>query len=506
LYQSVLPEICVQAGVMDQEQCRLLAADSDLDQACVSQGLQIAADCQIFLAKKQSQQECISAGKLTAQSCKTYLFLKYGYAQDLDGGKNPSLCKQAGTPTAAACQQLLIDNFLPLPCLTAGLTNVAECKYFIEQIDLPAECTAAGIKSQVECNTYMLDKFGTELCAQAGISDKKECRSYLFNRFINNIKCSGQDNLICRYVVENQYLGYVVAKQLQFRALNEFAQKNRGLSVAAGEFIASDITKNITPIKDNSTVLKILSSEQNLVLNGQDELVQTSPVMLMVDADGDSLPDDIEKSIGTGPNNPDSDGDGYYDGDEVRGGYDPLGPGKKTIPLAPAEEAIVAEKTIGHPKAEGIVSDKFQVASVNSQNNGDLTEEKYVLSGQGEPNSTITLYLYSDLPLVALVKTDAYGNWQYEIDRPLQEGGHEVYATINDNTGKILEKSAPFQFFIKEAKALSPQDFIANNPAPSKTDGLLSLYIAIAGLIILSGIVLFIGIYYFNKKGPSVKY
>lgn len=49
------------------------------------------------------------------------------------------------------------------------------------------------------------------------------------------------------------------------------------------------------------------------------------------DSDQDGLSDEEEKMYGTNPNNPDTDGDGYSDGVEVRSGYDPLkaAPGDK---------------------------------------------------------------------------------------------------------------------------------------------------------------------------------
>ena len=46
-----------------------------------------------------------------------------------------------------------------------------------------------------------------------------------------------------------------------------------------------------------------------------------------VDTDNDGLFDDEEAQYGTDINNPDSDGDGYLDGDEVKNGYNPMGEG-----------------------------------------------------------------------------------------------------------------------------------------------------------------------------------
>ncbi len=46
------------------------------------------------------------------------------------------------------------------------------------------------------------------------------------------------------------------------------------------------------------------------------------------DSDNDGLPDYLEDFYGTDINNPDTDGDGYKDGEEVENGYDPMGPGR----------------------------------------------------------------------------------------------------------------------------------------------------------------------------------
>ncbi len=43
-----------------------------------------------------------------------------------------------------------------------------------------------------------------------------------------------------------------------------------------------------------------------------------------VDSDGDLLTDEREEELGTDPNNRDTDGDGFWDGEEVANGFDPL--------------------------------------------------------------------------------------------------------------------------------------------------------------------------------------
>lgn len=49
------------------------------------------------------------------------------------------------------------------------------------------------------------------------------------------------------------------------------------------------------------------------------------------DADQDGLEDYMESYYSADPNNPDTDGDGYKDGDEVRNGYDPAKPGSAKL-------------------------------------------------------------------------------------------------------------------------------------------------------------------------------
>jgi hypothetical protein len=57
----------------------------------------------------------------------------------------------------------------------------------------------------------------------------------------------------------------------------------------------------------------------------------TSSMNIFQDTDQDGLSNEEEKLYGTNPNNPDTDGDGYSDGAEVKSGYDPLkkAPGDK---------------------------------------------------------------------------------------------------------------------------------------------------------------------------------
>jgi hypothetical protein len=52
-----------------------------------------------------------------------------------------------------------------------------------------------------------------------------------------------------------------------------------------------------------------------------------SQLLDSLDSDGDGLTDKQEFINGTDPNNPDTNNDGYLDGEEVKAGYNSLGPG-----------------------------------------------------------------------------------------------------------------------------------------------------------------------------------
>ena len=165
--------------------------------------------------------------------------------------------------------------------------------------------------------------------------------------------------------------------------------------------------------------------------------------ILKVDSDGDGLPDHEELRIGSNPFSADSDQDGYLDGDEVANGYDPLTPSTKE-----GIDKIVFDE----PKNSGKENVLYQVEEVDFfEKNPDKGIE---FKGRALPNSFITLYIYSS-PVVVTVKTDDNGGWSYVLSKELEEGNHEVYAAVTDNTGKVTSKSKPLAF-VKTAQAIEP--------------------------------------------------
>jgi hypothetical protein len=197
------------------------------------------------------------------------------------------------------------------------------------------------------------------------------------------------------------------------------------------------------------------------------------------DTDNDGISNYDEVHIyNTDPSNPDTDNDGFFDGAEILGGYNPL---------SAASEAVVEyeePRTAGFIEDEIFVVEEVEVIEKKKDTQGVERAEKIQLKGKAPANSFITLYIYSD-PIVVTVKTDADGNWVYELDKELEDGSHEVYVAITDNAGRIYAKSRPLPF-VKEAAAVTIDEAALFNPeaqqAPSLTG---SAYVYIIVLLIV---------------------
>lgn len=86
-----------------------------------------------------------------------------------------------------------------------------------------------------------------------------------------------------------------------------------------------------------------------------------------------------------------------------------------------------------------------------------IVKERLKLIGKALPNMYVTVYVYSEVPTIAVVKSDRNGNWVYELDNKLADGQHEAYVTINDNTGRVIAKSNRFAF-VKTAQAVTTEN------------------------------------------------
>lgn len=144
----------------------------------------------------------------------------------------------------------------------------------------------------------------------------------------------------------------------------------------------------------------------------------TSDKNIFEDSDQDGLSNEEERTYGTNSNSPDSDGDGYSDGVEIKSGYDPLkpSPGDKivkdtdpskpaaiSINTAPVNAEVAGSSTQKNPTDKNLTQDlSTKVAAlINSSdsekkdiNMGDIDN---LISDFTNQNQSITI---DDLPAI----------------------------------------------------------------------------------------------------------
>jgi hypothetical protein len=193
---------------------------------------------------------------------------------------------------------------------------------------------------------------------------------------------------------------------------------------------------------------RIFAKDQGQMTSEEIAKREEMKAQLKEDSDVDGIPDYEEDRIGSDPFSADTDQDGYLDGDEVKSGFDPL-----LFSSGDKSDRIVFEE----PKEKGKINDFYEITKVDYKKpTAAEAAEGIELSGKALPNSFITLYIYSS-PIVVTVKADEDGNWYYLLDKEIEDGQHQVYAAVTDNTGKITAKSSPLAF-IKTAQAVTKID------------------------------------------------
>ncbi len=129
-------------------------------------------------------------------------------------------------------------------------------------------------------------------------------------------------------------------------------------------------------------------------------------------------------------------------------------------------------------------------------------EKQVTFKGKALPNSFVTLYIYST-PIIVTVKTDTTGEWEYILNRELEDGQHMVYTATVNNTGKILAKSAPFAF-AKTAEAATLIPAVEKQVTDMRPEVWNSKYtIMITGFLILSVLAVLFVVGVGIRKNPS---
>jgi len=233
-----------------------------------------------------------------------------------------------------------------------------------------------------------------------------------------------------------------------------------------------------------------------------------TPENIAQDSDGDGLANHEEVVIGTDPLNPDTDGDGKLDGEEVSHGTDPLDSNtddtieyEEPSDSGETKEDIFKVSAVSNVERETPSAPKPQPGATSTETSSTSSipqapvststaaaSNKIKIEGKAIPNSFVVLYIYSQKPTVVTVKTDENGNWTYMLDKTLKDGRHEVYAAVTNNSGRIVAKSRPFSFFVKQARAVSADEYLETSGAANvqeESGEMLLQYMIFFGVLIL---------------------
>lgn len=207
-----------------------------------------------------------------------------------------------------------------------------------------------------------------------------------------------------------------------------------------------------------------------------------------IDTDGDGVTDYDELTIyHTNEKKADTDGDGYLDGVEILYKTNPSvsGASEEQKQELPSQNNPLI---FGNVNSKLLVLKDVEVTKVATNAEGKTVAKEITFTGRSEPNSFVTLYLFSN-PIVVTIKTDSHGDWKYTLDKELPDGSHRVVTAITDKTGRVLAKSETIPF-VKVAEAITVGQTQAILPEEQKLgffsgSSLYLLIIFVAGIFIM---------------------
>jgi len=450
---------------------------------------------------------CIISGIVDFEACNRFLFEIYDQPiADQPEHLLPVECLEVEIIDQEQCDQFLKNTFMPDECRQASISSVDDCDIYLAGLHLSPECLVAKIFDNHQCDQFLNERYLDVECSLAGKTDAEACQDHILETYAIDVSCDGLDDVTCNRALRERHLNDLISGQKSIEAIEAVISPYLKQSVTLKP-VPEDETEvrleNFVPIViDKDVTITLLPSVSQVLLNEQDEIVQTASAIIIFDSDGDGVPNEIERRLGTNPFSADSDNDGIDDGDELRRNLNPSGSGELPFSLAPSEQALINQETIEQPKVSGKISRLLLVEKVEDIifDEQGITVQKF--SGSAFPNSLVTLYIYSDLPLVVTVNVDKFGNWEYTLRQSLLDGKHEVYVTVNDNTGKIIAKSNPLSFLIDEAKAVSPEEFIAAQRS-ARSSGIsqqILIYLLLVLIFTIGGIALFVYFIKFRKS------
>ena len=296
------------------------------------------------------------------------------------------------------------------------------------------------------------------------LADDTDALDALFTRFAVTIQ-SGDVDLIreARQAITN-YQRLIV---------------ERALANEEDRFIAGDLSRSLEiELEQIAKKVETFESLRRERLEGSSS----------TDTDGDGITDTDERVLfKTDPLKADTDGDGFIDGVEIIKGFDPLNA---------VSEAVISyrspRETVGITANENLQVTEV-IPAVQLADSADEARQAVVYAtvrGTALANSFVTLYIFST-PTVVTVRTESDGSFEYTFSKELEDGQHQVFVALTDNTGDIVAQSAPFTF-IKQAEAFTKVD--AESVVSDSQSGTLQGNQTFAFQTVLSMSVLALGI------------
>ncbi len=492
--------ICDDLGVQDVDCRKYLMNINDYPRECVADKFDLAV-CET------KYQECRSLEIANIDLCFKYLSEpRQSRWCDLPEFNDLKVCQSYINKKYEEKQLLLgsnITNDFSKECLDQNIIDKKKCEKFLYYLRLPIECRKNKIYNRQECENLLKDDYLNKVCQQMGVSDITECQNKLVQSYKDKFICDSGD---CARIVKEKLVNELAVKDIINKgvkeSLKEYNNKPFYSNRTAVTKQQADIIGKMPIVYELGLQYKILSAEEKIKIT-EYKLEAPLPAVLAKDSDGDGVPDDVEERLGTDKYDSDSDKDGYLDGIELENGYDPLSPSKKLDKqLAPIELALIKNKVLEHPLVSGDVSEDLQIKSFKNISTTDegLETSKIALSGTGPAFSVLSLFIYSDLPMVATMQVDEFGRWEYTMTDSLVDGEHQVFVVLNDDNGKIVKKSAGSLLFVKEAKAASVDEVI-DFSFKEDSKSLVSYYYYGVVIAIVLGLLLFFILRKSLKKG-----
>ena len=488
-----VPPFCREEGATTINACEKIKEHRLLPALCRERGATTPAQCATLFKALELPNGCKVAGIKTESACKTFLLAHEDEAAVAN--EIPSVPPEFKT--------------LPKKCELLGITDRDVCKKVIKETEVPKICRETGITNRESCAEFLKTKLLPAFCQNEasgeGLSTTTDaCEVKLKKEIKEEVRCVGIAEADCEEIAL-KHSGFYLNIREKAQEIKEQVKPFLASSVMSREKLPQPLLELVKESIVNDRPLRFHPAKGGVVITEGEDVTSVPPAILFPDDDGDGIPNDAEERIGTNPKLADTDGDGFDDKLELKNGFSPLGEGRETRGHWAIDGAVIFDLPLEQPIAsEAEVGESFVInapQNVESTNNNTGKGAGTEFSGKAEPNTLITLYVYSALPMVLSVETDSSGNWNYVLKDSLADGEHKVYIALVDELGNINKKSEPLSFFVEEAKAVSPAEFlnfetppitISEAPASELTMYYLigSVFLVVIGLAIVVIILL----------------